>query len=62
MLPVANVAKNPPRVMYCIHIKTGNVFYNIKQPKKKKSNSECCKKYPFVIFSIHNNTPNVGRY
>jgi hypothetical protein len=25
-------------------------LYNIKRQKKEKSNSECCKKYPFVIF------------
>jgi hypothetical protein len=36
MLPVANVAKNPPRVMFCIHINTANVFYTIKQKKRKK--------------------------
>jgi hypothetical protein len=37
MLPVANVAENHPVVMFCIHIfYPANVFYNIKQQKKKK--------------------------
>jgi hypothetical protein len=35
MLPVANVAKNTPREMFCIHIYPANVFYNIKATKKE---------------------------
>jgi hypothetical protein len=36
MLPVANVAKNPPRVMFCIHINTANGFLHHQAKKKKK--------------------------
>jgi hypothetical protein len=50
MLPVVNVAKNTTREMFCIHINTANVFLQYQGTKKEKSNSECCKKYPFVIF------------
>jgi hypothetical protein len=37
LLPVANVAKNTPREMFCIHTSTQRMFfYNIKQQKKKE--------------------------
>jgi hypothetical protein len=36
MLPVVNVAKNPPRVMFCTHINTANVFLQQQATKKGK--------------------------
>jgi hypothetical protein len=37
MLPVANVAKNTPREMFCIHIYPANVFLQHQATKKGKN-------------------------